>query len=390
MNTTIRPKAELFDGGPPIEWERAVFKARPRVENVKRTAQFVLLVSWLPLALIAVAQWLFQDNSAAASFFKDFAAYARYLIAAPLLVLAESDWIPRLGGVARQFKEAGLIISSEENRYDEAIKSTKRLLNSKVASIIILVLVYTIVFVSTLYVPAHYFPSWQRSGTGQFDLSIAGWVHELISLPLLLLLLIGWIWRIFLWGRFLYLMQGLELRLIPGHPDHVGGLKFLSTSLRGFRLLSFSIGAMVAGPVMNQIRAGASPVTFKNLVIGLGLFVIVLSAGPLTIFVRKLRQTKKKGIFAYGSFAGSLGSEFEKKWINRSEKLNEGVLGVPDFSATVDLYSVVANVYEMKELPFGWRNLGNIVAAALAPFIPAALMVLPVKDIVKDLSKLVF
>src|SRR5215471_6793406 len=245
MNTTIRGRTELFDGGPPIEWERAVFKARPRVENVKRTAQFVLLVSWLPLALIAVFQWLFQHNPAAGSFFTDFAAYARYLVAAPLLVLAESDCIPRLGGVARQFKESGLIVGSDENRYDEAVKSTKRLLNSRSVSIIILVLVYLIVFLSTLYVPAHYFPSWQRSGTGQFDLSIAGWVHELISLPLLLLLLMGWIWRVFLWGRFLYVMQGLDLRLIPGHPDHVGGLKFLSTSLRGFRLLSFSIGVMV-------------------------------------------------------------------------------------------------------------------------------------------------
>src|SRR5262249_6077842 len=150
---------------------------------------------------------------------------------------------------------------------------------------------------------------------------------------------------------FLYLMQGLDLQLIPGHPDRAGGLKFLSTSLRGFRLLSFSIGIMVAGPVMNQIRMGASPVAFKNLVIGLGLFVIVLSAGPLTVFVRKLRQTKKRGIFEYGSFAGDLGTQFEKKWINRNEKLNEDVLSVPDFSATVDLYSVVANVYEMKELP---------------------------------------
>jgi len=85
----------------------------------------------------------------------------------------------------------------------------------------------------------------------------------LVSIPLLLVLIIGWLWRVFLWGRFLYLMEGLDLRLIPGHPDRVGGLKFVSSSLRGFRLISFALGTFVAGTVANKVHHGASPLDFK-------------------------------------------------------------------------------------------------------------------------------
>ncbi len=55
--------------------------------------------------------------------------------------------------------------------------------------------------------------------------SLAGWWHLLVSLPLLLILFFGWIWRLALWARFLFLMSRLNLRLIPAHPDNVGGLK---------------------------------------------------------------------------------------------------------------------------------------------------------------------
>jgi len=62
---------------------------------------------------------------------------------------------------------------------------------------------------------------------------------------------------------------------------------------------------------------------------------------------------------------------------------------VPDFSSTVDLYGVVANVYEMKELPFSLRNLGMLVAPALFPLVPAAMLVMPVKEVFEALLKLI-
>jgi hypothetical protein len=75
----------------------------------------------------------------------------------------------------------------------------------------------------------------------------------LVSVPLLLLLLLGWLWRVLLWWRFLWLTARLDLRLIPGHPDLAGGLMFVGSSLRSFWLLSFALGAIAAGTVANRV-----------------------------------------------------------------------------------------------------------------------------------------
>jgi len=53
-----------------------------------------------------------------------------------------------------------------------------------------------------------------------------------------------------------------------------------------------------------------------------------------------------------------------------------------------DLYQVVGNVYEIKDLPFGWRDLYNLVIMALLPFIPLAMMAVPLTQIFQGLMKL--
>jgi len=137
----------------------------------------------------------------------------------------------------------------------------------------------------------------------------------------------------------------------------------------------------VAGTVANKVHHGASPLDFKPYIMGLAVFIVILSAGPLTIFIHKLRGTKRRGTFGYGAVAGKLGHQFESKWIKDSESIDKGALDVPDFSATTDLYSVVANVYQMKDFTFGVKNLAEVVVAGLVPFIPIALMVMPSSDI---------
>jgi hypothetical protein len=103
-------------------------------------------------------------------------------------------------------------------------------------------------------------------------------------------------------------MARLDLRLIPSHPDHAGGLMFLSDSLRAFWLVGFALGTIVAGAAANRImRYGESLATFKHITIGLVVFVLILFAGPLTLFIGKLRETKRRGDFVYGALAARSG-----------------------------------------------------------------------------------
>jgi hypothetical protein len=218
-------------------------------------------------------------------------------VALPALILAEAECIPRLGKIVNHFAEAGLVVGPDTARFQAAVSSTRRLLDSTTGEVVALVLTYLVVVALALYVSMDALPSWHRGeSTGVMRLSLAGWWHAVVSLPLLLVLFFGWLWRLALWARFLFLMSLLDLHLIPGHPDRVGGLKFVSSSLRGFRLISFALGAIVAGSVAkSQVHHGKQLLDFKNLVIGLLIFLLILFAGPLTIFLKKLRETKNAG-----------------------------------------------------------------------------------------------
>jgi hypothetical protein len=57
-------------------------------------------------------------------------------------------------------------------------------------------------------------------------------------------------------------------------------------------------------------------------------------------------------------------------------------LAVPDFSATADLYQVVANVYAMGIIPLDLRNILLLIVATLLPFVPVVFLAIPLDAIV--------
>jgi hypothetical protein len=388
MSAVTEHCKELLDGGPPSRLQRSLGLIKPDDPRIARRAQLAVLVGWAPLVVLAIVESLIRQNHVADSFFSDFAVHARSLVAVPLFILAEADCLPRLGRVARHFVDAGLIREQDRGRFDAAIVSTQRLLDSKLSELIVVVLAYGLVLTLMLNIPQSQFPAWHRSETGPQSLSLAKWWHVLVSMPLLLLLLFGWLWRLILWGRFLWMTARLDLRLIPGHPDLAGGLMFVSSSLRGFWLLSFALGAIAAGPVANRVVHNGLPLSaFTDIGIGLVALVLILFVGPLLVFMRRLLEARRRGSFEYGTLAGEVGHQFERKWLNRASGVDEGALDVPDFSSTTDLFQIVANAYEIRTIPLRLVFLIPLVVAALLPFVPVLLMVMPVEEILKDMAK---
>src|SRR5262244_739594 len=386
MNVKALQSGELLYGGPPHWLQRSLGLIKPGDPMIARRAELVVLAGWVPLVALAVAQSFILRNQMAKSFFSDFAVYARSLVAAPLFIIAEADCIPRLGRVARHFLAAGLVTEPDRARFDEAIASTRRLLGSGLAELIVALLAYGLVTFLMINVPPDEVPSWYWLNSDYRTLSLAGWWNALVSVPLFIILFFGWLWRTFLWARFLWLMTRLDLRLIPSHPDHAGGLMFIGNSMRAFWLVSFALGAIVAGQVANRITLyGESLATFKHVAIGLVVFELILFVGPLTLFIGKLRETRRRGDFEYGAMAGEVGRQFERDCLNHERGAYEEGPNTQDFTSTEKFYRIVANVYGMKDLPIGLRNLGLLIAVAFLPFLPVALMVMPLTVIIRDL-----
>ncbi len=82
-----------------------------------------------------------------------------------------------------------------------------------------------------------------------------------------------------------------------------------------------------------------------------------------------------------------MGRQVEKQWLTTPSNPREDALKMSDFSATIDLYSIGANVQQTKTVLIGTRSIGRLAGAALAPAILLALVVLPFDLIVKEVLK---
>jgi hypothetical protein len=379
---------DLFAAGPPVGIERALRLRGPRGEKVVRRAAVIAGISWLaPFTILAVKAGIGEPDPLR-SFLSDFAVQARSLVAAPMLVLAEALCAPRLGAIACHFVRAGLVPDAERARFHRAMNSTARLLDLRVAEIGVACLAYAFIFLMLGARPS--IPAWQLPANGGWSyFSLAGWWHVLVSAPLLLILVFGWLFRVALWTRFLWLVARLDLRLIPAHPDLVAGLRFVGHSLRAFAVVGFAFGAIVAGTLANRVvHGGASLLVCKDAAVGLAIFVVVVFGAPLLVFSHNLVLVWRDGIFRYGALADRLGREFETKWLAQPDA--PPTLDTSEFSAAIDLYSVVSNVYQMKLVPVDYGSLISLVIATLAPLAPVLLLRIPLEVVFATLAKLAF
>jgi hypothetical protein len=381
----------IFDGGPPskiIGWLRLRESGKHRVPG---TAIAAALAAWLPLAVLAAARGDLIESPGVYSFLRDIAVHARYLIAVPLLVAAQSVCVSKLGLLARHFRDCGLVGDSDHELFDAATASTRRLQDTRIVEIAVIAIAYAIVVVVWYSVSPSHLPAWHTATKGPLGhLSPAGWWHVLVSMPLLLVLLLGWLWRLLLWARFLWLMSRLNLRLLPSHPDRVAGLQFAGDSIGAYAPFAVALSVIVAGMVANRfVYEGASLLSYKYVVLGVTAFVMALYIVPLLVFGGRLQSAWQRGVLEYGALAERVGLEFERVWLGRSGKM-ESPLVAQAFSATNELFQLVSNVYKMRFLPLDPHTVILLVATTLLPFVPLLLVAVPFDVVLKDLARFLF
>jgi hypothetical protein len=373
---------ELFDGGPPSRLEVWLRIRKPGDHAYTREALLAGTAAWLPLLLLVV-----PDADALRSFLADIAVHARYLVALPMLMLAESLCRPRLSALARHFAQSGLVTDADRTRFEATTESTRRRLDSPIAEVGVILLAYVAALGINRLAAVDMLPPWQVSSNGFAGRSPAGLWHVAVSMPVLLIFVFGWLWRLLLWGRFLRLMSHLDLRLLASHPDRCGGLHFVSQSPRAFAVPAAGLSVIMAGGLMGRIlREGPLPLTFMYVVVGTATIMLLLFASPLLVFSGKLLRHWNKGMLEYGALAHRVGRDFERAWLEEGSADAEDPLGSQAFSATADLYQVVENVYGMRIVPMDATGLLLFAGATLLPFIPALLLMVPTSVLLEKVA----
>jgi hypothetical protein len=85
-----------------------------------------------------------------------------------------------------------------------------------------------------------------------------------------------------------------------------------------------------------------------------------------------------------------MGVTFEDKWLGQVRRLDNTALNQPDFSSTTDLYSIAANIYQMRLIPIDITSLEILSIVMLLPFVPVVLLIVPMSEILTDLKALFF
>ena len=388
-----RQDFSLVLGGPLFQLMRRTHLAGDALELLRQRILLIPLVAWLPLLVLSLIEGEALGGRAAVPFLLDIEVHVRFLIALPLLIVAELVVHQRMRFVVRQFLERNLIPQSALPRFEEAIASAFRLRNSVLAEVLLIAFVYV---VGILIIWRHYVAlstdTWYAVPTAEgLKLSVTGAWYGYVSLPIYQFLLVRWYYRIFIWSRFLWQVSRIELSIVPTHPDRVGGLGFLANTVYAFMPLAVAHGAMLAGPIANRIfYLGAALPEWKVEIGVLVVFLVCLVLGPLLVFAPQLAQAKRTGNREYGTLAERYVREFDAKWLRGGAPAGEPLVGSADIQSLADLANSFEVVRTMQIAPITRDSLLRLVAATLAPIVPLALTMMPFEELLRKLLGVLF
>jgi hypothetical protein len=295
--------------------------------------------------------------------------------------------------VVKQFLDRNLISENDLPRFNAAIASAFRLRNSVIAEVLLIAFVYVVgVLIIWRQFTALSTTTWYAVASSEGSkLSLSGIWYGYVSVPVFQFMLMRWYFRIFIWMRFLWKVSRLGLSLVPTHPDHVGGLGFLSNTAYAFTPLAVAHGGLVAGYIANRIfYLGASLPQFKIEIAALVVFLLCIVFGPFLVFTPQLAEAKRKGNREYGTLAERYVREFDAKWLRGGVPAGEPLVGSGDIQSLADLSNSFEVVRTMGIAPVTKQGIFQLVAAALAPIVPLALTMMPLEELLKKLFGMLF
>ncbi len=381
---TIEDDFSLVLGGPLYQLYLRSRLLRPPLELLRRRLVGLTLLTWLPLFILSALEGQ-ALTGVRLPFLQDLEAQARFLLALPLLIVAEVLVHRRLAPAVRLFLEKGIVRTKDRARFDEIVASTMRLRNSLAIELFLIALVFT---------GGHYLwqeqfglraDTWYARPTEQgLGLSMAGRCYIWLSLPIFQFMLIRWYYRLLLWSRFLWRVSRLDLDLTPAHPDRAGGLGFLGPSTYAFAPLllgqSVLISAMIGARILHE---GAQLPAFKYEIAGCVVFALLQALGPLLVFAPSLVAAKRRGLREYGLLADRYVREFDRKWLHGGAAADEALVGSADIQSLADLGNSYAVVREMRAVPFGKQTLIQLTVVTALPLLPLGLTMFSLEELLR-------
>lgn len=363
----------------------ARFKLLERAaDSAPKRALIVILLGWGVLLILSL---LAGRATGAGGLLSDVSIFARFALAAGLLVMMDRRIDTKLRSYLIHFTDAPLLAPASMPLAAEALvkaidraRATPPQLICALAACL-LSAAYTANLISNIdLAPA----SWRLAGVpGAMSLSAAGWWASLVSIPLLGFLLLRALWRYMVWFMLLRRIAGLDLRLVATHPDGAGGLRFLGQSPNVFTVLAFAMSISVAGYILKGLDSGTLTTELYGILMSVWTAVIVtLFSAPLLAFAKPLGRLKIETRLAAAARATVNQRAAEREIFGRN--FASWHAGDPEEApADKDAAKVDEAARKLAVIPFSRSAIVPLGAAALLPLVAVGATQLPFNELFK-------
>ena len=142
LDSPVANQFSLTRGGPLYRLQRRLGADTVERIRVVRRALLATLITWLPLLILSLVQGVAYGRQLNIPFLRDYAANVRFLIALPLLIIAETGIDNRLRGIVVHFLKSGLVQGPELASFEAVIARVTTLRDRVLPEVVILVVAY--------------------------------------------------------------------------------------------------------------------------------------------------------------------------------------------------------------------------------------------------------
>jgi hypothetical protein len=360
----------LFDGDPlHFVYTHLGLGNHVRFHTVKRIAVVVLL-TWVPVALLALRQGLFGGGLVPTNFFADFAAYAQFLVGMPLFIVAEPIIDVSTREAARQFLTCGIIRAEDAPRVYRVHALIERARKSYVPDIVCLAIAYALSL--SILVPEfgpNPLPTWHAQGEASRMLTAAGIWEFFIALPLLNYTWLRFIWKIMLWIFYLYCVTRIHLDLHPTHPDMTGGIGFISETQGRFAIFILAYGisniAATVGYEIAILDYDLSIMPVWGPLLGFAIGAPLLFTLPLFMFTKQLFRAKRRALAAYRERVTDHSRRVESRWLAGPKASQAADEEIRQLAELATLGTMFSRIEQMRVVPFDLRSFAQLLGSTL-------------------------
>lgn len=335
------------------------------------------------MAVLSAMQGVAWSTEIKIPYLLDIAEACRFLICAPLLIVAEVIVEPWARNVISHFRE--LVPTQEQAQFAEFIEAATRARDRYWVEILLLCFALLRPHFDASISMLHGVPSWQIAN------GIDSWakIYSIyVCKPLMGWLWLRWMYKYAIWSLLLVRISTLSLRLIPTHPDDAAGLNFVAIGQTKFSILSAAFSIMAVGALADDILfEGATLMEFRYVVLGVVALSLLIFSTPLLAFTPKLIDCKRLGLFNYGKLAQNYVEDFDVKWISKRSTSSEDLLGHADVQTLADMESAYSVVQSMRISIIDKSFLISFVLAGSLPFAPLLLTVYPIDELLDKVLK---